>query len=235
MESLRDRTALVTGANRGLGYEVARQLAAAGLWVILGCRSEEVGLRAARTLRAEGLNVVPVVLDVADAASVTACAAALDADGIAVDVLVNNAGIYLEHGLAVWDIEERHVRAQLEVNLFGPFRTMRAFLPDMIDRGYGRIVNVSSSAGVISEPIEAAPGYALGKVALNMWTRRVARALPSGDVKINAVDPGSVRTDLNPTGKISPSEAADTVVWLATLPTDGPSDGFFSRRVGTPW
>ena len=226
------RTALVTGANRGIGFEGARQLAKAGLDVVLTARSEEAGIEAAEKLQAEGLSVRFERLDVADVASVEECASRVEA----VDVLVNNAGILLDEGMGTLELTDEILRETLEVNLFGPLRTARAFLPGMAGRGYGRIVNVSSGAGQITDTSGYAPGYSTSKAALNMLTRKLAVTTPGPDIKINAMCPGWVRTDMGGmAASRSPEEAADTLVWLATLPPDGPTNGFFRDRKPIAW
>jgi NAD(P)-dependent dehydrogenase (short-subunit alcohol dehydrogenase family) len=226
------RTALVTGANRGIGFEGARQLARAGLDVILTARHDDAGTEATERLRAEGLAVRYERLDVGDATSVEECAGRVGG----IDVLVNNAGILLDEGRGPLDVSDEVLRETLDVNLFGPLRTARAFLPGMIERGYGRLVNVSSGAGQINDTSAYAPAYSISKAALNMLTRKLAVTTPGGDIKVNVMCPGWVSTDMGGAGAPrSPEEAADTLVWLATLPADGPTNGFFRDRRPIPW
>jgi NAD(P)-dependent dehydrogenase (short-subunit alcohol dehydrogenase family) len=224
------RTALVTGANRGIGREAAAQLAAAGLDVVLTARDGDAGRAAAADL-----GVRFEQLDVARDESVRDCAQRLEREGVAVDVLVNNAGV-LRSG-AILDVDDELVRDTLEVNLLGPLRTARAFLPGMLARGYGRVVNVSSGSGSLTEATPYTPAYSVSKAALNMLTRQLAFAAEGhGDVKVNAMCPGWVRTDMG--GGAAPrsaAEGADTIVWLATLPADGPSNGFFRDRRPAAW
>ncbi len=232
MESMEtgDLTALVTGANRGIGLEAARQLARAGLDVVLTARDPDAGAAAAAEL-----GVRFERLDVSDDDSVRDCARRLERDGVTVDVLVNNAGV-LQSG-RILDMTDELMRKTLEVNLLGPLRTARAFLPGMLDRGYGRVVNVSSGAGSITEPEAYSPAYSISKAALNMLTRQLAFAAEGhGDVKVNAMCPGWVRTDMG--GQSAPrsvEEGVDTLVWLATLPADGPTNGFFRDRRPAAW
>jgi NAD(P)-dependent dehydrogenase (short-subunit alcohol dehydrogenase family) len=224
-------TALVTGGNRGIGLEAGRQLAGAGLEVVLTSRDEAAGADAA-----ERLGVRHAQLDVADEESVDECAARLAADGVEVDVLVNNAGVLLDEGGGALRVSDELLRDTLEVNLFGPLRTCRAFVPGMLERGYGRVVNVSSGAGQITEASAYAPAYSVSKAALNALTRQIAFAARSGDVKVNAMCPGWVRTDMGgSSAPRSPEEAVDTLVWLATLPADGPTNGFFRDRRPIAW
>jgi NAD(P)-dependent dehydrogenase (short-subunit alcohol dehydrogenase family) len=227
-----ERTALVTGGNRGIGFEACRQLAGMGFRVVLAARDPERGKKAAARLRDDGLDVVFERLDVADGTSVAACAERLAGDGIAVDVLVNNAGVYPTEG--VFSVGEETFRGALGINTVGPFLTCQAFVPQMMDRGYGRVVNVSSGSGSFGEGLGPA-AYAVSKAALNALTVKVTQAL-RGDVKANAMCPGWVRTEMGGSGAPrSPAEAVDTLVWLATLPEDGPSGGFFRDRRSIPW
>ena len=231
-EETATRTALVTGGNRGIGFEACRQLARLGLRVVLTAREPERGEEAAGALRGEGLAVSFEEVDVGDGGSVEACARRLSEAGIEVDVLVNNAGVYPTEG--VFSVDEETFRRALEINTLGPFRTCRAFVPAMVRRGYGRVVNVSSGGGSFGEGIGPV-AYGASKAAQNALTVKVAGAV-RGDVKANAMCPGWVRTEMGGSGAPrSPEQAADTLVWLATLPPDGPNGGFFRDRQPIPW
>jgi NAD(P)-dependent dehydrogenase (short-subunit alcohol dehydrogenase family) len=224
------RTALVTGANRGIGLEIARQLAAGGLRVVLGSRNAEAGKRAAEGLTG---NVRVEQLDVSDPESVSGCAERLAADGVEVDVLVNNAGIYVT--TALLEADEAALMETMQVNLIGAWRTARAFVPGMRERGWGRVVNVSTGYAHFADSAPQAGIYGLSKVSLNALTRMVA-AEAGPQVKVNCMSPGWVATDMGGAGApTSPEEGADTAVWLATLPDNGPTDGFFHRRREIPW
>jgi NAD(P)-dependent dehydrogenase (short-subunit alcohol dehydrogenase family) len=231
-----DRTALVTGGNRGIGLEVCRALAARGLRVLLGARDEALGEEAALRLRAKGLAVRAVLLDVGRDASIAALGGRLAAAGEQVDVLVNNAGIYPSAPLLGPD-GARALAEGLEVNLVGAVRTCRAFLPGMVARGHGRVVNVSSGYGSFGEGLEGPAAYSISKAALNALTVKLAEEVRgTPDVKVNAVCPGWVRTRMGGAGASRPVErGAETVVWLATLPPDGPSGRFFRDRREIPW
>jgi len=227
------RTALVTGGNRGIGLEVCRELGALGLRVVLCSRDGARGEAAARGLRSEGVDVAAEELDVADAASVAGLVDRLAEAGREVDVLVNNAGIYpVAEAL---DADDATLDATFRTNLLGPWRLARALMPGMIRRGYGRVVNVSSGDGSVADGVPGPAVYAVSKTALNALTRKLAGAA-RGDVKVNAVCPGWVRTDMGgPAAPRSVERGADTIVWLATLPPDGPTAGFFRDRAPIPW
>lgn len=227
------RTALVTGANRGLGLEVARELATAGARVIATGRDLAAIRQAAERLRSSGGDVLGIELDVADPASVERCAERLRAAGEQVDVLVNNAAVY--HGARVLSTAADELRGTFETNFWGAVWTCRAWVPGMVARGYGRVVNVSSGNGAFAEGLEGPAAYALSKAALNALTLRLASEV-TGDVKVNAVCPGWVRTRMGGSGAPrTVEEGADTIVWLATLGSDGPTGGFFRDRERIPW
>lgn len=212
------RTALVTGANRGIGKEIARQLVEAGISVVLSARDPDAGRDAADEIGATFLH-----LDVSDRASIEDAVGQLDR----VDILVNNAGILQQGGLL--DAPDDLGRC-IDVMTLGPFHLMRLISPEMVAQRWGRIVNVSSGWGSFAEGLGGPGGYGVAKAALNALTFVAARELPD-TVKVNAMCPGWVRTRMGgPNATSSPEEAADTAVWLATLPENGPSGGFFRKR-----
>ncbi|HET7234110.1 MAG TPA: SDR family oxidoreductase [Longimicrobium sp.] len=231
----RKRVALVTGGNRGIGLETCRQLARLGYRVVLGARDVDRGDAAARGLLSEG-EVMARRVDVTDFAGLRALAAELERELGGVDVLVNNAAVLLDEGVGVLDVDIATARETLETNLLGALAACRAFVPGMIARRYGRVVNVSSGAGQLSGMEGYAPSYSISKAALNALTRQVASAGRGRNVLVNSVDPGWVRTDMG--GSSAPRsvrQGADTVVWLATLPDGGPTGGFFHERRAIDW
>jgi len=228
--------AVVTGAYRGLGRETCRQLALAGYRVILTARRESEGQAAAEALQAEGLDVRFHLLDVTDESSIQALAETLRGGYGRLDVLVNNAGIFpagnpASGGDSVFDADLEGVRRGFEVNTLAPLRLCQVLIPLM--DGRGRVVNVSSGMGQLSDMNGCCPGYRLSKTAVNAVTRIFADELKDTDIKINSVCPGWVRTEMG--GAEAPlgvDEGARGIVWAATLDNDGPSGGFF--RYGEP-
>ncbi|MHA1573065.1 MAG: SDR family oxidoreductase [Alphaproteobacteria bacterium] len=234
------RVALVTGANRGMGIEIVRQLSRLGLIAVLAARDLEKGKVAAATLAAEGFDVPVVALDVTDADSIRAAVAEVRGLFGRIDVLVNNAAI-LKEGLlpedtSVLDVSGDLVNQTFLTNTVGPLRMIQATVPGMRERGYGRIVNLSSGAGQLAEMGGGFPAYRLSKSALNALTRITAAELGAREIKINSVCPGWVRTDMGgPHAKRTVEHGAETAVWLATLPEDGPTGGFFRDMKPIPW
>ena len=215
--------ALVTGANRGIGFAIAKELKAQGLEVVIGARSSNAGKEAAGIL-----NAASVELDVSDPGSI---AEALDSLG-PIDVLVNNAGI-LGSGGVLEDVTE--FQNSIAVMVQGPFLLMHHLAPAMVSQGYGRIVNVSSGWGAFSGGVAGPGAYGVAKAALNALTVTAARSLPTS-VKVNAMCPGWVRTRMGGgSANRSPEQGADTAVWLATLPDQGATGGFFRDRKHIDW
>ncbi len=227
------RVALVSGGNRGIGLEICRQLADRGFAVILGSRDEESGLRAAENLSGK---VFVHQLDVADEESVARLASFVEEEFGRLDVLVNNAGISNDEGQRGMDADLRRVREALEANLFGAWRLCEVAIPLMQRHGYGRIVNVSSGMGALEDMGGGSPGYRISKTALNALTRILASELRGSGILVNSVCPGWVQTDMgSPRAPRPVEEGADTPVWAATLPNNGPTGGFFRDRRPIPW
>jgi NAD(P)-dependent dehydrogenase (short-subunit alcohol dehydrogenase family) len=237
MSDKKRKIALVTGGNRGLGYETCRQLAELGLKVLLGARNLSKGKSAANQLNEkEGLDVMFYQLDVSDQNSISNVIKEVDKEFGRLDVLVNNAAI-------LYDTWQNAVNADLEVvndalrtNLFGPWKLSQVFIPMMKSNRYGRIVNVSSLAASLQYTnYGGTPAYNISKAALNMLTRKVAAELVNTGILVNSVDPGWVATDMGGQGGRPVQEGAKGIVWAATLPDDGPSGGFFCDGKPVPW
>lgn len=227
-------TALVTGGNRGIGLAACRALSEKGLRVVLTSRDEAEGQQAAAQLADEGLPVLHQQLDISKSESVTACNSKLKEQHIDIDVLVNNAGMYLTD--PILSVSEADLMQSLAVNLIGAWRMCQAFVPGMVARGYGRVVNVSSGMGQVSPGSGPTGGaYGLSKAALNALTRQVA-AECRGDIRVNVMCPGWVATRMGGAGASrTPEQAVETLVWLATLPANGPNGGFFRDKQPIPW
>ena len=227
---------LVTGANRGLGREIARQLLARDLRVVLTGRDEAATHRVLEALDAAGKNALAVRLDVTDPANIAAARRTAEERFGPVDIVVNNAAVLVHENDDLLSIPRDAFRATFDTNVFGAIEVCRVFVPPMAERGYGRVVNVSSGVGQFASLSTYAPAYSISKTALNAFTRVLAATYQSQGVLVNAVDPGWVRTDMG--GKSAPrsvEQGAETAVWLATLPDDGPTGGFFRDRRAIPW
>lgn len=232
------RVAVVTGANRGLGYETCKQLAQKGLQVVLTSRDESGGRTAADALRKEELEVVYHPLDVTDPEDIERLASFVREKFGRLDVLVNNAGIApdLSESLSAFDANLDIVRETMETNVYGPLMLCRSLIPLMKKNDYGRVVNLSSAMGRLTEMNGGYPAYRISKTAINVLTRMFADELEGSNIIINSADPGWVKTDMG--GKNAPTppeQGVDTIVWLATLPDGGPSGGFFRDREPTKW
>lgn len=227
--------ALVTGANRGIGLEVCRQLGERGFVVVLTARDEAKGRAAAAPLRRAGVDVHVQRLDVADDQSVRAAAGAVARSIGRLDVLVNNAGILYDTWQRAADADLEVVRRAFETNTLGAWRVTQAFLPLLRQSKHGRIVNVSSGAGALASLDGETPAYALSKAALNALTLMLAAELKPAGILVNAVCPGWVATDMGGAGGRPVAEGAAGVVWAATLPDGGPTGGSFRDGRPVPW
>lgn len=237
------KVAVVTGGNRGIGFETCRQLAQQGIQVILTSRDEAKGKAATEKLQAEELDVAFFPLNVTDTDSIDRLAQFIRDRFGKLDILVNNAGILLDP-LGQPEESALHVKIDtihetMQTNVYGPLMLCQALIPLMKERNYGRIVNVSSGIGQLSgmDAMSASyPGYRISKAGLNVITRMLANELRDTNILVNSVCPGWVQTDMGgPNALRTVEQGADTIVWLATLPDDGPTNGFFRDRQPIGW
>jgi NAD(P)-dependent dehydrogenase (short-subunit alcohol dehydrogenase family) len=234
------RVALISGANRGIGLEIARQLARKGVVVVLGARDLDKGLASAETIAAEGYPAQGVTLDITDGTSIAAAVEEVALRHGRIDILVNNGAILIDgpggFKSSLFELDPGTARQTFETNVLGPLRLTQAVVPIMQRHNYGRIVNLSSGAGQLSDMRSGFPAYRISKTALNALTRITAAELASTNIKVNAVCPGWVRTDMGGAEAERPVEiGAETPVWLATLPENGPTGGFFRDQRPIPW
>jgi len=231
------KIAVITGANRGLGREIARQLMRADIFVVIGARDPLKGERAAEELRAEGGDASSFALDVNDTRSVGRFVEHVEKAHGTPAILVNNAGVYPESTDAtVVDTPTSTWRETFETNLFGAVRTCRAVVPLMRKVRYGRIVNISSGLGQLQQMGEGSPAYRVSKAALNALTCTLAAEVAASGILVNSMSPGWVQTDMG--GEEAPrtvEQGADTAVWLCLLPSSGPTGRFFRDRKPIPW
>jgi NAD(P)-dependent dehydrogenase (short-subunit alcohol dehydrogenase family) len=235
------RTVIVTGANRGVGRGVAKHLAELGYRTILTSRGERDGLRTIGEIKKEigaeaADNLVFHPLDVTDPDSIAGLYDFVTTEYGAADALVNNAAVLLDKNGRILQTPVDTYRQTIETNVYGPLSLCQKFIPQMIHRNYGRVVNVSSDAGQIAGMVDDMTAYRLSKIALNGLTLMLADSVKGANVLINAVHPGWVHTEMGgPEAPRSIAEAAEGVVWLATLPDGGPHGGFFHDRQRMPW
>jgi len=231
---MRMKTVLITGASRGIGFEIARQLALRGFHVVIGVRSEPQGQKAQRELEQAG-RVSVLVLDVSDSKSIAIAASRFAPTG-QLDVLINNAGIYPDEGLSILTISREQMVNTFQTNTFGALETTQAFLPYLKKALPARVINVSSGYGQIEGLSADAPSYCLSKLALNGVTIMLAEALKEHRIAVNAMCPGWVRTDMGGSAAPRPvEEGADTAVWLATEADQNLTGKFFRDRKEIPW
>ena len=229
------RVAVVSGANRGIGKEIARQLAEKGLHVILTARRESLGREACAEMQNDGLSVSFFPLDVTSDESVASLAGYLRREFGRLDVLVNNAGVALDKWVPALEGTMEQFLMTYETNVFGVLRMCRALIPIMREGGYGRVINLSSNLGSMEKIGGRTIAYRTSKTAVNAITRVIAAELTGGDILVNSMCPGRVKTELGGAdAPRTPEEAADTAIWLATLPPGGPTGGFFQDRKPFP-
>jgi NAD(P)-dependent dehydrogenase (short-subunit alcohol dehydrogenase family) len=239
-QSAAGKFAVVTGGNRGMGLETCRQLGRLGAQVVLTSRDLAKGEAAADRLRTEGLDIRCHQLDVADDASIGRLAGLIERELGRLDILINNAGIARgrsetrEQAARTFEATPAGFREVVATNLVGPFVLCQALIPLM--QGSGRVVNLSSGMGQLTDMGSGIPAYRVSKAGLNALTRIFANELQGTGVKVNAVCPGWVRTDMGGANATrSVEESVATTIWLATLPDDGPSGGLFRDRRPIPW
>ena len=231
------RIAVVTGASKGIGFEICRQLAQRGVNVVLTGRDPGRGRKAVSSLQREGLNVVFHALDVVDPKQIRKPADYMARSHGRCDILVNNAGILVDkRGASVLDVALGTVRTTFETNFYAPLRISQVLMPLMRDRGYGRIVNLSSGLGQLEGMGDGTPAYRVSKAALNALTLMFASATKGSGILVNSTCPGWVRTDMGGASATrSVEKGAETAVWLAMLPDHGPTGGFFRDRKPIAW
>ena len=233
-----NKVALITGANKGIGLEIARQLGKQGITVVIGARDTAKGEAAAQTLKTEGIDAQTVKLEVTDAADVAALPAYFETKFGRLDILVNNAGVMTESN----GVTPESFRQTYDANVIAPYFLTQTLLPLIKASPAGRIVNHSSILGSLTTNASGQipadfllPIYNSSKAALNMLTVIQAQLLKDTTVKINAAHPGSVQTDMNQGGSLTTADGAKTAVLLATLPDDGPTGGYFHLGETLPW
>ena len=231
------RVAIVTGANRGLGFEIARQLMANDVFVVAAARDPEKGRVAVEELKRGGDNVAGHVLDVNDTHSVRFLVETVVRQHGAPSILVNNAGVFPEErGAKLTELSTAYWRMTFETNVFGAMRMCREVVPHMLKLRYGRVVNISSGLGQMSKMAAGTPAYRASKAALNAITLTLADEVRGSGILVNSMSPGWVRTDMG--GEEAPrsaEEGAETAVWLCLLPSSGPTGQFFRDRQPIPW
>jgi NAD(P)-dependent dehydrogenase (short-subunit alcohol dehydrogenase family) len=227
VKTTKKKIALVTGANRGLGFETCKQLSQLGITVLLTSRDPTKGEVAAKQLIDKGLDVIFYQLDVSDRSNIKDIFTKIENQFGRLDILINNAAILYDKDQSTMNADLELVNKALTTNLFGPWLLCQAFIPLMEKNGYGRIVNVSSGAASMHYMEGGTPAYGISKVALNALTRKLASELGRKNVLVNSVDPGWVATDMGGHGGRPIEDGCRGIVWAATLPNNGPSGGFF--------
>ena len=233
--NLEKRICLVSGGNRGLGFETCHQLAQLGHTVILTARNLTKGKIAAKQLTDKGFDIIFYQMDVSNQGSIDDAYDKIMHRFGRLDVLVNNAAILYDTWQSAIDADFEIVNQALVTNLLGPWRLSKRFIPIMKKNRYGRIVNVSSLAGSLHFMGKGAPAYSISKTALNALTRKLAAELLGTGILVNSIDPGWVATDMGGSGGRPVEEGVKGIVWASTLPDDGPTGGFFFEGKPIEW
>ncbi|WP_375749231.1 SDR family NAD(P)-dependent oxidoreductase [Vibrio sp. HN007] len=230
MSTNNQKTALVTGGNRGIGKAIVESLAEQGFDVLLACRDVEEGLQTARSIKG---NISVVQLELSEPKKLSRQIKHIDADHPQIDVLVNNAGVLEERNFS--NLSSSDLMYSMQVNALSAYELIQFFGNKMAKNGYGRIVNVSSGWGAFSDGLSGPTAYSISKATLNAITKVAAGNYPNS-VKVNAMCPGWVRTRMGGMAATrSPEKGAETAVWLATLDNNGPSGQFFRDKKQIDW
>ncbi|MBM9547393.1 SDR family NAD(P)-dependent oxidoreductase [Leptospira sp. 201903074] len=234
MKESKERIALVTGANRGIGKQVSIDLAKQGIYVLIGARNPSEAEDTLAAVKAVGKGEI-ISLDVSKEQSISEALDTITGSFGKLDILVNNAGIFADPG-SFYDTTTEDLHRTLLVNLYGPFRLIQTFLPMMIQNNFGRIVNVSSGMGQLSDMGGGYPAYRISKTSINALTSLSSVEAVGKNIKINSVCPGWVKTDMGGASATRPVEkGAETIVWAATLPDSGPTGKFFRDKKEIGW
>ena len=231
-----EKIAVATGGNKGIGFGICRSLATQGIRTILTARDVSKGEAAQEQLKQEGLETIFHPLDVSDQSSIDSLAGFLTNEFGRLDILINNAAIRKDAGMMGLDVPIEIVREMMETNLYGPLMLCQTLAPLLKKSSAARIVNVSSGMGSLASMGGGSPAYRITKTALNAMTKVLASEFRGTGVLVNCCHPGWVRTDMGGRGASkSIDEGADTPVWLALLPKNGPTGGYFQDRKPMPW
>ena len=230
------KIAAVTGGNRGIGFQVCRDLAKKGLKVLLTARNSERGIESAKILQGEGLDITFFELDVSSADSIDTFVTLATEEFGRIDVLVNNAGIIPDARSSGLSVEIQELQVSLETNVYGIIQLSQKIIPLMIKNNYGRIINLSSGMGQFADMGSGYLAYRISKTAVNTITKVLANETDSYNIQINSVDPGWVKTEMGGAGaSLSVEEGADTIVWLSIQPDNSPTGMFYKKREIISW
>ena len=230
------KIAVVTGGNRGIGFQVCRDIAKKGFKVLLTARNSEKGMESAEILQSEGLDVTFYELDVSSAESIDTFYNRVAEEFGRIDVLVNNAAIIPDARSSGLSLEIQELQVSLETNVYGIILLSQKIITLMIKNNYGRIINMSSGMGQFADMGSGYLAYRISKTAVNTITKVLANETDSHNIQINSVDPGGVKTEMGGAGaSLSVEEGADTIVWLSTQPDDSPTGMVYKKREIIPW